>query len=121
MIINIFGEEIELPRRNRKLESGALVEVTKALETHASVAWVRRMNTGAAKIGGRFVRFGWPGCPDLIGQLTDGRFLGVEVKGPDGRLRTDQKIFIGIIASHGGVAFVARNCSDVFENLGSTL
>lgn len=29
---------------------------------------------------GRFVRFGFKGCPDVLGQLRDGRLLGVAVK-----------------------------------------
>ena len=39
------------------------------------------MNSGADCMRGRFVRFGFRGCPNVLGQLKDGRLLGVEVKG----------------------------------------
>ena len=35
------------------------------------------MNSGAAKVGNRFIRFGITGCPDVLGQMRDGRLLGV--------------------------------------------
>ena len=75
------------------------------------------MNSGAAKIGNRFVRFGWRGCPDVLGQLKDGRLLGVEVKADKGRLRPEQTIFLERIRLAGGVAFMARNCLDVMQEL----
>ena len=46
------------------------------------------MNSGAAKVGNRFIRFGFVGCPDVIGQLKDGRFIGVEVKAPKRKAAT---------------------------------
>jgi len=68
-------------------------------------------------MGGRFVRFGWPGCPDVLGQLKDGRLFGVEVKGPTGRLRAKQAVFLERIREAGGVAFMARDCGDVLRGL----
>jgi hypothetical protein len=99
-------------------EAGALVEVLKALRAHPAVAWVERMNTGAAKLGRRFVRFGFPGCPDVLGQLHDGRLLAVEVKAPRGRLRPEQKVVLDRVSDAGGVAFVARSLRDVVAALG---
>jgi hypothetical protein len=104
-------------RTNAKPEAAALAEVLKALRAHPMVAWCERMNSGAAKIGGRFVRFGWTGCPDVLGQLNDGRLLGVEVKAEHGQLRPEQKLFLERIKSAGGVAFVARDCRDVLREL----
>lgn len=86
-MLDLFGLEQQTPRTNSRPEAAALVEVLKALRTHPAVAWAERMNTGAAKVGTRFIRFGWPGCPDVLGQLKDGRFLGVEVKAQAERLR----------------------------------
>jgi hypothetical protein len=84
MAVDLFGHEISEPRRLERKESAALAEVWQALRHHSLVSWVERMNSGVARIGGRFVRFGWPGCPDLLGQLRDGRLLGCEVKGTEG-------------------------------------
>ena len=53
--------EQELPptkRNNDRPEATALVEVLKVLRNHSALAWCERQNTGAAKVGGRFVRFG---------------------------------------------------------------
>lgn len=77
-----------------------------------------RHRTGAARVGNRFIRFGWPGCPDVLGQLKDGRLLGVEVKAQAGRLRPEQALFLARIRAAGGVAFVARDCRDVLRTLG---
>lgn len=105
------------PRTNNRTEAAALLEVMKALRGHPAVAWVERQNNGAFKDGDRFVRFGWPGCSDIIGQLRDGRFLAVEVKAPGGRLSEAQSLFIDRVRAAGGVAFVARGAVDVARNL----
>ena len=104
-------------RTNDRPEAGAMVEVLKALRAHPAVCWCERMNSGAARVGNRFIRFGWPGCSDVIGQLRDGRFLAVECKAPEGRVRPEQQVFIDRVRSGGGVAFVAKNCLDVFDAL----
>jgi hypothetical protein len=104
----LLGHEIQQPKRtNDRPEAAALVEVLKALRTHPTVAWAERQNSGAVRVGGRFVRFGWVGCPDVLGQLKDGRLLGVEVK-----------VFLERIRAAGGVAFVARDLRDVARELG---
>jgi hypothetical protein len=116
---DLFGDPLpSAPRRPVLAEAAALLEVLQALRAHPAVAWVERMNTGAAKLGRRFVRFGFPGCPDVLGQLHDGRLLAVEVKGPRGRLRPEQKVVLTRVAAAGGVAFVARSLRDVVVALG---
>ena len=114
---DLFGLEQQTPRTNSRPEAAALVEVLKAVRAHPLVAWAERQNSGAATVGGRFIRFGWPGCPDVLGQLKDGRLLGVEVKAQAGRLRTEQALFIERIRAAGGVAFVARDLRDVLREL----
>jgi hypothetical protein len=114
---DLFGLEQQPKRSNDRPEAAALVEVLKALKAHPAVSWCERMNSGAARIGARFVRFGFTGCPDVLGQLRDGRLLGVEVKAKAGRLRPEQAIFLERIRGAGGVGFVARDCRDVFNHL----
>lgn len=116
-MLDLLGDALPLERKNAKPEAAALKEVLIALTAHSAVAWCNRMNSGAAKIGNRFVRFGWPGCPDVLGQLKDGRLLGVEVKAAKGKLRPEQAIFLERIRCAGGVAFMARNCLDVMQEL----
>ena len=120
MPVDLFGLERTPPRILDRKEAAALVEVLKALRTHPAVAWCERMNSGAVRIGGRFLRFGWPGCPDVLGQLNDGRLLGVEVKGPAGKLRPEQAVFLDRIRAAGGVAFMARDLRDVLRELQPT-
>lgn len=115
---DLFGMAIRPTKRtNDRPESAALVEVLKALRAHPAVVWCERMNSGAAKVGGRFIRFGFRGCPDVRGQLRDGRLLGVEVKSQTGRLRPEQSIFLERSRGAGGVAFMARDLRDVMREL----
>ena len=116
-MVDLFGDDVPAKLTNDRPEAAALVEVLLTLRAHPMVAWAERMNSGAVRIGGRFVRFGWTGCPDVLGQLLDGRLLGVEVKAAKGRLRPEQTIFLERIRAAGGVAFMARDCRDVFFNL----
>ena len=118
-MIDLFGLEQTPKCIHDKPEAAALLEVLKALRAHPAVAWCERMNSGAARIGSRFVRFGFRGCPDVLGQLRDGRLLGVEVKAKAGRLRPEQTIFLERIRGAGGVAFVARDLRDVLRELGT--
>jgi hypothetical protein len=117
MNADLFGLEQSTPRSYSRPEAAALVEVLKALKAHPAVEWAERMNSGAAMVQGRYIRFGFKGCPDVLGQLKDGRFLAVEVKAPAGRLRPEQALFLERIRCAGGVAFVARDCRDVLHRL----
>ncbi len=113
----LFDGGAPQPRHNNRPEAAALVEVLQALRTHSAVAWCERMNSGAAKVGNRFIRFGFKGCPDVLGMMKDGRLLACEVKAPGGRLRPEQAAFLELVGAAGGLAFVARNCRDVFDAL----
>ena len=116
---DLLGHEIQSPKRaNNRPEAAALLEVLKAVRAHPLVAWAERQNSGAAKVGNRFIRFGWPGCPDVLGQLRDGRLLGVEVKAAKGRASPEQVEFLERIRGAGGVAFIARDLRDVLRELG---
>ena len=118
MSADLLGfEALPAPRINDRHEAAALVEVLHALRSNPAVAWVERQNVGAAKVGERFVRFGWRGCSDLLGMLKDGRLLAVEVKAPRGRVRSEQVEFLSLVRRFGGVAFVARNAADVIASL----
>lgn len=117
----LFDGEAPAPRKHAKPEAAGLVEVLKALHTHPAVAWCERMNSGAHVVqtatGRRFIRYGFKGCPDVLGMLRDGRLLACEVKAPRGELRPEQAAFLELVRAAGGVAFVARNCLDVFAAL----
>ena len=68
---------------------------------------VVRVNSGAAKVGKRLIRFtDTPGTPDILCCLQ-GRFVGIECKRPGGKLRPSQGEQIDAIRRAGGLAFVA--------------
>lgn len=103
-------------------ESDVLHAIRTALAMHPSVAWAHRFNTAAGKLvrkngHSQFMRFGFPGCPDFLGQLRDGRALAVEVKRPSGRATLEQIAFLDCVKANGGVAVVARSVDDLLEAL----
>lgn len=53
------------------------------------------------------------GVPDILGILPDGRFLGIEVKRPGGKVSPEQLDFIEKANGLGGVCFVAFSLEDV--------
>lgn len=113
--------------RPEPTEAAVLDAVRSSLRLHPAVAWVERMNSGAATIGEgarrRFVRFGFKGCADLIGQLRDGRFLAVETKRPSNRngATDDQLAFIARVRNAGGVAFVAWSADEARRQVDGAL
>ena len=72
-----------------------------------------RANTGAARVGRRFIRFGVPGQADLTGILPGGRRLEIEVKSPTGRQTPDQQAFQTMLERFGGLYVLARSVNDV--------
>lgn len=87
------------------------------------VAWIERFNVGAVKFKSddgkpdRFVRFAFSGCPDLLGQIVDGRLLAVETKRPGGKLRAKQLEFLVHARKHNAIAIVASSVDDVIHAL----
>lgn len=105
------------PKREYKApEKAVLNGVLELLRRHPKVAWAARINSGAYKTpDGRFIRFGFTGCPDIIGQMKDGRFLAVETKAEDGRVTQEQQAVLDNILKNNGVAGVARSLSDAMN------
>ena len=113
---DLFGFDTKPAKRtNNRQEAAALLEVLHALRGNPAVAWCERQNTGAANVGGRFIRFGWRGCSDIVGMMRDGRFIACEVKAKGGKLRPEQAEFLSLVRRFGGVAFVAHDCRDVLQ------
>jgi hypothetical protein len=105
-------------------EADVLSAVLTCLRFHPRVAWAHRMQTGAGKIvrkhgaTSQFLRFGWPGASDVIGQFKGtGQLLAVEVKRPSGQATPEQLAFLQNVRDAGGVAILARSVDDVMEAL----
>lgn len=80
-----------------------------------------RNNTGAFRTswerkdgsyGENLMRFGTAGSPDIIG-CVNGQFVGIEVKGPRGRLSPAQEAFRDMLTDAGGKHIEARSIDDV--------
>lgn len=81
-----------------------------------------RQNTGCAKIGDRYIRFGVPGISDIIGMLPNGRFLAIEVKREvGGILSKEQKEFLNEVNLHGGYGIVVNSIKDLIDKLSKVL
>ena len=82
-----------------------------------------RTNSGAMKVGGRYVRFNSePGCADVLACLPGGRWLSLEVKRP-GRDRTAparralQLAHRERVERAGGLALVVRSLDELLAAL----
>lgn len=110
------------PKRKEPLEADIQAQILRALKIHPVVSWAGRFNSGAQVLGEgkarRFVRYHTvKGLSDIIGQLTDGRMLAIEVKRPSGRVTEEQAAFLGLVKNSGGCAFVARSVAEAFAVL----
>ncbi len=71
-VLDLLGDPPPRTRAKPTLAaSAALREVLVALRAHPRVVRRQRLNSGAALFGTRYVKFGLPGCPDILGQLRD--------------------------------------------------
>ncbi len=103
-------------------ESQILSSILQALNFYPSVIWAHRFNSGAYGVGKgkerRYIRFGFEGCPDILGMLRGGRLLAIEVKTHLGRVSDAQEAFLHMVNAHGGLSFVARSVDDLKQHLG---
>jgi hypothetical protein len=94
--------EVMMAANSESLIQGEILEY---LRLRGVFCW--RNNSGVARTGGRFIRFGSPGAPDILGILPDGRFLGIEVKTPTGIVSEDQEAFHEAATRSGALVFTA--------------
>lgn len=106
-----LGGKRRLP--NKTPERDVVSSILEYLAYHPKIAWTKRMNTGATKVQTRFIRFGFVGCADIIGQLKDGRFLAIECKSSKGVLTVPQQDFLDLVKRSNGVSGLARRIEDV--------
>lgn len=92
--------------------------ILRYLAVERRVLWAERMNSGKGLVvrpdgGTQRMKWGFVGCPDIMGQLKDGRYLAIEVKSAKGRVSPEQRAHITQAADHGAVALIARSVEDV--------
>jgi len=111
-------------------ENRIQAQVRAVLSHRDAETRVWRNNVGEGEMAsGHYVKYGLQkGSSDLIGihrcVITEemvgsvfGRFFGVEIKTPVGRLTREQKIWIETIRSFGGIAEVCRSPEDAMALL----
>jgi hypothetical protein len=81
-----------------------------------------RVNSGATKVGGRYVRFNSEaGCADLICCLPGGQFLSLEVKRPGARTEpgraAEQSAHRERVRKSGGLALVVASLDELLREL----
>lgn len=103
-----------MPKLHAK-ESEIQKGILDYLRMNRIMAW--RNNSGAIKVGDRFIRMGQKGMPDIIGVLQGGRMLAIEVKTAIGRVSPEQEEMLLRLKNAGALAFVARSLDDVISNL----
>lgn len=112
---HLAGKKRRKPRVNDS-EAYVVRKCLQYLIIRGIFAW--RQNTGAAKIGGRYVRFGIKGQPDILGIMPDGRFLGIECKRPSGGKQSEsQKWFQSQILANNGVYLLVRSVAGLQKGL----
>ena len=77
-----------------------------------------RFNTGAVKMGQRFVRFGTAGCADILACPQGRPPVWIEVKSATGRQRLEQRSFQNAVELAGHTYTIVRSLEDVQEVLG---
>ena len=95
---------------DRPLERDVLADVLEAVRGHVKVGWCERVNSGTAVAinpdgSKRYTRFHTiRGMSDLLGQLTDGRILCLEIK-RDGatQVPAEQRLFLQKVMRFRGV------------------
>lgn len=86
-------------------------------------ATVTRHQSGTLRVGGRTIRMGDPGWPDIVGYDREGRFVGIEVKVPKGRVEPHQAAWHEQARKAGcrvGVARSVREAVDIVTGKGTT-
>jgi hypothetical protein len=74
-----------------------------------------RNNSGSAiGKGDHLIRFGASGSPDIICVIA-GRYVGLEVKRPGGKLRDSQIAFRDALARAGGFYFTVTSLDDAVD------
>ena len=98
---------------NRNQPHNDLVNVCLSWLAIAKIpAW--QNNSGAYKRGKSYIRYGFPGSPDILGCLPpNGRILGVECKTGAGKPTDEQVEFLRTINDAGGLGIVVYTLDEL--------
>lgn len=109
-----YWKRRNLPVRPTQRESDLQRTILEYLE-HRHILHYRQ-NSGVMKAGRRYIRFGYPGAPDIIA-VIGGKYVGIEVKDGDEQQSEKQVEFQRKLEKAGGFYILARKLEDVIEVL----
>lgn len=103
-------------------ESQILAKIKTMLQKEFPDIRIRRIHGGWAKgLQGGIINLGSSGWPDLCGYTETGRFIGIEVKDPEGKTNkkreTEQQTRIKDINDCGGIGITVTSADDCREQL----
>ena len=98
-------------------ETDIQAKILSALKSHPSVHYLFRQNVAKIRRHGAMYSFGEVGQSDLLGELSDGRFLAVEIKIPGKKRTINQIAFQEHILAGGGEAFVATSKEEALQKI----
>jgi len=99
----------------KHITEATVVDQVKEVIKITGVA-VQRINTGAFKVGKRYIRTANKGTLDFEGYDNKGRFLALECKRPKGgRVSPEQKARIEDINRKGGIAAVVHSGEEALQ------
>lgn len=95
-------------------------EILEWLKDTKILHW--RQNSGCVFAGGRMVKLGESGLPDIVCVIGPrGLMVGLEVKSAKGSLRKGQKTFRDLLVANGGRYFVVRSLEQAKDVIAYTL
>ena len=105
-------------RRDKVTPEGEMQAIILDYMTARERFRVWRNNTGVARTGGRYIRYGQAGLADIIGyEVGTGRHIEIEVKAGHGRRTAEQVKRIADSEAAGCVAFFAGSKDELNDNL----
>lgn len=112
--------------RKKLLKDGSVKEsviqahILRWLKSTGLMHW--RANSGSLFLRGRHINLGPLGCADIsVVVPPDGRFVGLEVKSANGRVRKDQVTYAAGLTQQGGLYFIVRSVQDAQDAIAQAL
>jgi Holliday junction resolvase len=104
----------------KELEKHVQREILNYLQANGYMAWKNHL--GGIRMGGGRTTVKNParGAPDVFA-VKGGRFYGIEVKKPGGKVAAHQMEWLQRLRSHGGFAVIAESLEDCIRGIEDTV
>jgi hypothetical protein len=89
----------------------AIEQYLRIMEDLGKLVYIKQ-NSGATKIGDRFIRYGKAGAPDFMIYLNNGRSVHLEIKNEKGRQNKNQSEYQKRIEKLGHRYYIIRGVDE---------